>query len=327
MKRFVIAISLMMVILAIVSLVSGRAQEASAVEAQAGSKNETAANPLKVALLKWYPANLTTHFNVGKTPAAFAFDGANIWVSNSGDNTVSKLQPSDGTILGTFNAGEQPIGLVFDGANIWAANSYVNTVTKLRASDGKTLGTFAVGKTPKFLAFDGDAIWVTNTQGASITKLRAIDGKTLGTFSDDLGVVDIAFDGTYMWVTNVKNTVTRFKQDGTQAGTFNVGPTPTSLTFDGEDVFVAAIDGTVTKLRASDGQVLANYNAGNADGSGMAFDGQNLWLTGGPYIVEMRPSDGAVLLQKRLHGGLAGVGFDGADVWVAGYIHDIVYKL
>jgi hypothetical protein len=59
----------------------------------------------------------------------------------------------------------------------------------------------------------------------------------------------------------------------------------------------------------------------------MAFDGQNLWLTAGPYILEIRRSDGSALLVKRLNGGLAGIGFDGADVWVAGYIHDIVYKL
>jgi hypothetical protein len=68
------------------------------------------------------------------------------------------------------------------------------------------------------------------------------------------------------------------------------------------------------------------YNIGT-DGSGIAFDGVNLWLTAGPYIAEVRPSDGAVLLVKRLEGGLACIGFDGANIWVAGYVHGSVFKL
>jgi hypothetical protein len=36
--------------------------------------------------------------------------------------------------------------LAFDGANIWVSNSYSNTVTKLGASDGVTLGTQAEGE-------------------------------------------------------------------------------------------------------------------------------------------------------------------------------------
>jgi len=82
----------------------------------------------------------------------------------------------------------------------------------------------------------------------------------------------------------------------------------------------------VTKLRASDGKLLGTFNCGT-DGTGIAFDGQNLWLTAGPYIVEIRRSDGTSLLVKRLEGGLAGIGFDGANVWVAGYARDKVFKL
>jgi DNA-binding beta-propeller fold protein YncE len=61
----------------------------------------------------------------------FAFDGANIWVTNSSGSTVSKVRASDGTVLGTFNVGSHPQGLAFDGVNIWVANLFSNTVTKL----------------------------------------------------------------------------------------------------------------------------------------------------------------------------------------------------
>jgi len=86
-------------------------------------------NPLQVALLQWYPANLTTAFATGVGPDRMAFDGANIWVANTGaDNTnsgstVTKLRANDGTVLGTFAAGAAPAGVAFDGANICREHS------------------------------------------------------------------------------------------------------------------------------------------------------------------------------------------------------------
>jgi hypothetical protein len=91
-------------------------------------------NPLQLALLHWYNANLTTTFGVGGASYGVAFDGANIWVANGGDSTVTKLRASDGKVLGTFAVGSFPYGVAFDGANIWVTNAYSNNVTKLRAT-------------------------------------------------------------------------------------------------------------------------------------------------------------------------------------------------
>jgi hypothetical protein len=148
-KRLVAAISLSAVL--------------SAVPPPAGAQvvNSTK-NPNQIAILHWYGANQTTQFPVGNSPEGVAFDGANIWVTNVGSNTVTKLRASDGAALGTFSAGGSPVGVAFDGANIWVANAS-DTVTKLRASDGKTLGTFAAGDDPLGVAFDGANIWVANS--------------------------------------------------------------------------------------------------------------------------------------------------------------------
>ncbi len=73
-------------------------------------------NNNQIAILKWYGANRTTSFAVQNSPSSVAFDGANIWVANSGSNTVSKVRPSDGPILGTYTVGTSPQGLAFDGA-------------------------------------------------------------------------------------------------------------------------------------------------------------------------------------------------------------------
>jgi YVTN family beta-propeller protein len=60
-----------------------------------------------------------------------AFDGTNIWVANSGSNTVTKLLAATGALVGTYPVGSFPFGVAFDGANIWVTNEGSNTVSKL----------------------------------------------------------------------------------------------------------------------------------------------------------------------------------------------------
>ena len=59
-------------------------------------------NPEQIAVLHWYPANLTTTFTVGTEPDGMAFDGVDLWVANAGSDTVTRLQASTGTGLRAF---------------------------------------------------------------------------------------------------------------------------------------------------------------------------------------------------------------------------------
>lgn len=117
------------------------------------------------------------------------------------DATESTL-PNDGEIPGTVVVGKNPVRILFDGTNIWVTNVGSETVTKLRASDGVTLGTFKVSSGPIDMAFDGTNIWITNGGSGKITKLRASDGAILGAFDTGTGPVTITFDGDYIWVAN-----------------------------------------------------------------------------------------------------------------------------
>ena len=112
-----------------------------------------------------------------------AFDGTNIWATNSNGNPVTKLKASDGSFVGTYNVGINPIGVAFDGANIWVANGGINNqLTKLRASDGSLVGTYTVGLAPQGVAFDGANVWVANLGGNNVTVLNA-SGARLGTYT------------------------------------------------------------------------------------------------------------------------------------------------
>jgi hypothetical protein len=109
-------------------------------------------NPLQVALLQWYPANLVTSFAAGIGAERVAFDGANIWVTNVGDanngTSVTKMSANDGTLLGTFQVGEAPVGIAYDGANMWVSDYAGNKVSKVRASDGAVVASSRPAQAP-----------------------------------------------------------------------------------------------------------------------------------------------------------------------------------
>src|SRR5262249_45101633 len=129
------------------------------------------------------PANFQIQsFPVGNVPQFLVFDGANIWVTNQNDNTVTKLRASDGTNLGTFPVGRVPIWITFDGANIWVSNHLSDNVTKLRASDGVVLGTFDVGSAPQGIAYDGP----TSGWQAPVTVLSGNCGRAMASCSGSI---------------------------------------------------------------------------------------------------------------------------------------------
>jgi len=92
-------------------------------------------------ILRWYRANQAASFAVGQGKRGqAAFDGNNIWVSNSTANTVTKLegQATETSLGGVRGRGNSPTGhWLFDGADIWVADQGLQQASpKLRASDG-----------------------------------------------------------------------------------------------------------------------------------------------------------------------------------------------
>jgi YVTN family beta-propeller protein len=113
-------------------------------------------------------ATFTTGF---VNPRGILFDGTNIWVTDSGDDTLKKLD-DDGRILQTINVGNGPRYPVYDGTNIWVPNQDSNTITVVRASTGQVLATISTIApagllNPQSAAFDGEKIIVVGNSGAA----------------------------------------------------------------------------------------------------------------------------------------------------------------
>jgi signal peptidase I len=278
------------------------------------------------------PTPTRVTFPVGTLPLAICFDGTNIWVAGGYGDSVTKLRPSDGSVLGTYAVGHVPHALCFDGANIWVANYGNNSVTKLRASDGSFVGNYAVGSYPWAICYDGANIWVTSQNDPTVTKLKASDGSLVGTYAAGTTPRGMCFDGAYIWVANslFNGTVTKLKaSDGSLVGTYSVGSNPSGICFDGANIWVANLGSdNVTKLRASDGSFLGNYAVGSLPWA-ICYDGVNIWVAnnGSASVTKLRASDGSLVGNYTVGQGPCDVYYDGANIWVVNNGSGSVSKL
>ena len=105
------------------------------------------------------------------------YDGSHIWANCLFSGTVQKLA-IHGNLLNTIPTGTSPGAFAFDGTNIWVANSGSNTVSRILASCTTpcTAVSFAVGSNPWGITFDGKYIRVANHNDGTVSKLLASTG-------------------------------------------------------------------------------------------------------------------------------------------------------
>jgi len=152
----------------------------------------------------WSVTTVATGFS---DPIGAVFDGALMWVTDDGDNSIKKLE-ADGTIALSVAVGSIPGIPVYDGHNLWVPNENDSSLTVVRASDGTILKSFSSANgnqnglnIPWTAAFDGQRILVTN-RGGGLSLFKATDLSPLGTFPLSLSSIPFGAcsDGSSFWV-------------------------------------------------------------------------------------------------------------------------------
>lgn len=209
-------------------------------------------------------------FTVGKKPSSISVDSrTNAWVTNSGDNTVTKLAPS-GAIIGTYPVGRDPTALEVDTSdNAWTVNSDDNTVTKI-SSAGMVLGTYPVGKKPLNIAVSSNGdIWTVNTGDNTVTRLSST-GSSLGTYSVGKMPIGIAISrDANVWITNTgDNTVVKLSPQGEILKTCVTGTSPIEVKCDNYgNAWVANSNSNSVSKISPLGISIGCYPAGEIPGS------------------------------------------------------------
>ena len=312
------------------------------------------ATTMQIATLQWGAVNsISSTYAVGSTPVALAFDGGSMWVANSGDDTVLKLNPSTGALISQFTVSSHPSALAFDGSvegnAQWVANYSSNTVQQIftrrnpstNLLEEKVQQTVPVGSGPKALASDAWGVWVANYGSNTVQRNlgacppgygRCATGSFGGPIFVGINPSALAYDGGEgMWVANSgSNSVQKIDViSETVVTTISVGINPSALASDGTSMWVAnSGSNSVQKIDIVTGVVLLTIN-GFSSPAALAYDGTSIWVANyaGNSVQKINPSTGAASSSIPVGRGPSALAFDGTNMWVINSLDNNVQKL
>ena len=112
----------------------------------------------------------------GTGPTAIAATSRAVWVANSLDGTVSRIDPSRDVVTATLTAGNDPSGLAISPEAVWVTNEFSGTVTRIDPRTLVVAQTIHVGNRAVGIAAVRGAVWVVvhPLSGHESSALRAV---------------------------------------------------------------------------------------------------------------------------------------------------------
>ena len=234
---------------------------------------------------------------VGSDPHGVAVtpDGAFVYITNRGSNTVSVIASASNTVVATVPVGNNPRGVAVtpDGAFVYVANGFSHTVSVIASATNTVLATVPVGNFPTGVAVtpDGARVYVANSGSGSVSVIRTANNTVDAT-------VGVGINPSF--------------------------PNGVAVTPDGAFVYVVNLfNHNVSVIRTADNMVVATVGVGNFPiGVAVTPDGAFVYVTNGnpPYGVSVIASATNMLVTTVPVGGSpygVAVTPDGAFVYVA----------
>ena len=224
---------------------------------------------------------------VGTQPQLLVSDGEDLWVAN-GNNTVSRVHGSDGSLLQTWTGATSAFGVLSAMGRVFVTGIFSSPPSLYQIDPSQAAGAVTtvatnLGVNPIGIAFDGSRIWTANNGSVSIVTPGATIPWTVTTVAIAPGELDGAlFDGANVWVTkDSPGTLLKLDSNAAVLQTVTVGSQPRFFVFDGANIWVPnSSSSSVSVVRASSGAVLGTLT-GNGLNSPIAaaFDGQRILIT------------------------------------------------
>ena len=113
--------------------------------------------------------------DVGNEPSAIAAGAGSVWVTNSADGTVTRIDPAT-LLTTTIPVGHGPAAITMNAAGAWIANAGDDTLVRIDTHTNAVGGTTRVGDGPAALLATPGALWVANTRGGTLMRLDPRSG-------------------------------------------------------------------------------------------------------------------------------------------------------
>ena len=265
-------------------------------------------------------------FDVGNGPSALAVGDGAVWVVNTFDGAVSKVDLSSGGVE-TIPVGPSPAGIAFGAGTVWLTSEATGTLIPLDPRSGEALQPINVGNGPTAVAVGEGSVWVANRQDGTVSR---IDPST-SSVSDTIPEVGesptaVAAGGGAIWVASSEGTIARIDPNlGRIDETIAVESSPSALALADGKVWATTLPapgshrGGVLRVEAEFScecidPALAGYGWFEASAFTLAYDGLVAYrrvdgIAGAALVPNLalglpRPTDGGRTYRFQLRPGI-----------------------
>ena len=257
------------------------------------------------------------------SPTNVALGEGAIWVTNSTDGTVSRIDPLTRSVRQTIPVGDSPSGIAVGAGDVWVADHVDGTVRRIDPETNRVVDEIPVGNGSTAVAFGEGSIWVTNSSDRTVSRIDPVSGHVVRTFKTDAVGRGIAVGGGSVWVTDESSrNVTRIDHETNRvAETISVGNGPTGIAFGEQAVWVTnSIDETLSRIDPETAAVTATLPVAGGPAA-VAAGGGAVWVSAefGQRLVRIDPdpADPRVVGEVAIGNRPKGVVVAEEGVWVA----------
>jgi YVTN family beta-propeller protein len=258
---------------------------------------------------------------LGGGPGQSAADADSVWVANTLEDTVSRIDAESGQVT-TIDVGGEPAGVATGAGYAWVTDATEGTVEQIDPATNQIVGSVKIGNGPRGVAVAYRAVWalaVTDGELVRVSLTRA--GEVTDRISVGSRPTAIAAGADSLWVTDeAAGTVVRVEPGSRRVSeAISVGNTPSSVVFGEGAVWVAnRTDGTVSRIDPATDAVTSTVEVG-ANPSALTVDDGAIWVanSGDGTVSRLDPETGQVRETLDVGGGPSGVAAASGGVWTS----------
>ncbi len=264
---------------------------------------------------------LVAEIAVGQSPSGLAYGAGSLWSTNSGDDSVSRIDPHDGRVVQTIGVGKAPSAVTVAGEVAWVANGGSGTVSRISTLNSRVVATVSVGNLPAAIGSGPSGVWVANGGDDTVQRIDPTSGRPDPPIPVGGNPAGVAVGADTVWVTNSSDgTVSRLRVATGQAESpIPVGSGPRGIAIAGDAVWVGnGQEQTVNRIDLHSGRVVATIPVGDGPQSVVAGAG-DVWASGefDGSVTRIDPVNNGAGARVATGGSPRGLALVGSAVWVA----------
>ncbi len=287
---------------------------------------------------------------VGRGAGAPAFGAGSVWVPNTADGTLSRVDATTNAVTATIRYGPAgQLGDFYDSAafghgSVWVASDEHATVTRIDPATNQVIATIPVASRPAQVTVTSDAVWVAHFLQPLATRIDPATSTATQhqVASSGAPLAGAAGDGSTIWLlVNQPQTLLHLDTTGRELAHADATPTARPVRTFLAAWWVAVGEGGVwathpnqnvlTRSDQASGAVTATVPVEQGRLFGVAAGGGSVWAVTDEALVRIDPAAGKVVAKATFPNatpvGFTGVAVGSGAVWATNYDRGQLYRV